>query len=81
MDLEVLPVGLVVALPEEVALPLAAAAEVDRLPAFAVDQEVVAAVEAELDLSEITSDIRAADRLVGSGDGGLQTAEHGIHPF
>ena len=43
--------------------------------------QVVAAVEAELELGKVASDISPADRLVGSGDGGLQVAEHGVHPF
>ena len=40
----------------------------------------VASVGAELKLGEVAPDVKAADRLVGSGDGGLQIAEHGVDP-
>ena len=44
-------------------------------------RQIVASVEAELELSEVAPDVRAPDRLVGSSDSGLQVAEHGVHPF
>src|SRR4051794_39914482 len=43
--------------------------------------EIVASIEAILELSEISGDVLLTDGAIGSGQGGLDVAERGVDPF